>query len=75
MSDYLKSFFDTGKKLLDDTKKPRALATKKQNVADMSQVEADPHKNFIKRTISEKPKKAEVVKDIKKFIEMYEAEL
>jgi hypothetical protein len=30
-------------------------------------VETDPHKVFIKRTIAEKPKKAEVVEEMKRF--------
>ena len=78
MEGFLKEFLSSGKRLLEDTKKARATPTKKGK-ASRSEVdgvqETDPHKIFIKRCISEKPKKAEVVKDIKRFIEGAEAEL
>ena len=77
MDGTLKSLFDTGRKILGDTKAPRPPHRKAKATMEEVQgsVETDPHKNFIKRTVSEKPKKAELIKDIKRFIEQAEAEL
>ena len=76
MSDILKDFLASGRKLLDDTKSPTAKTTKKQPPAvSTAPVETDPHKIFERRTIQEKPKKSEVVEDIKKFIKQAEDEL
>ena len=78
MNETLKAMLDRGSRLLTDTKKTAIPPGKKSKVSMSElggQVENDPHKNFVKRTITEKPKKAEVVKDIKKFIERAEADL
>jgi len=77
MEGFLKEFLSSGKRLLEDTKKAKGLQQKskatRQEVSGA--VETDPHKIFIKRCISEKPKKPEIVKDIKNFIEAAEREL
>lgn len=83
MSDYLKDLIASGKKILADTKQPRKPETvqktpdgKKKPVPPMNTpTESDPHKNFIKRTIQEKPKPKALVEELKKFIESAEAEL
>jgi methionine synthase II (cobalamin-independent) len=76
MSDILKDFLSSGRKLLDDTKSPSAKTTKKQPPGvGTGPVETDPHKIFQRRTIQEKPKKSEVVEDIKKFIKQAEDDL
>lgn len=75
MDGRLKEMFDTGRKLLVDTKKPKPPTMKSSSSASSAPVETDPHKNFVKRTINEKPKKVELLKDIKRFIEQAEAEL
>lgn len=78
MSDYLSQLMKSGKKLLTDTKTP-ATKEKREQVAksatSTAPTETDPHKAFIKRTISEKPKKLEVVEEFKKFIKAEEAKL
>jgi hypothetical protein len=72
----LRDFLSSGRKLLQDTKAPRRALEKKTKVQDAltgEVKETDPHKVFIKRTIQEKPKKAEVITEFKKFIEQAEA--
>ena len=74
----LREFLSSGKKLLQDTKAPRRVLEKKTKTADplTGEVkETDPHKVFVRRTIQEKPKKAEVITEFKKFIEQAEAKL
>jgi len=82
MSDYLKDLLASGKKILADTKQPRKTPTattsdgKKKPVPPMNTpTESDPHKNFVKRTIQEKPKPKALVEEMKRFIESAEAEL
>jgi hypothetical protein len=76
MSEALKDFLASGRKLLGDTKTPTAKTTKKQPPAvGTGPVETDPHKIFQRRTIQEKPKKSEVVEDMKKFIKQAEDKL
>jgi hypothetical protein len=76
MSEALKDFLASGRKLLGDTKTPKAKETKKQPPSVGSgPVETDPHKIFQRRTIQEKPKKSEVVEDMKKFIKQAEDKL
>ena len=76
MSDKLAEFFTTGRKLVSDTKQPKPAHKKKQSATqDIAAFEGDPHKVFIKRTISERPKKLEIIKDIVRFIKAAEAEL
>ena len=81
MSDYLSQILKSGKKLITDTKIP-ASKEKRETVAKSvakaeagGTVDTNPHKAFIKRVSSEKPKKDEVVKDLKRFIEQEEAKL
>lgn len=71
MTDLLRDFLKSGKKLLDDTKAPKRM--KKQ--PDLSEMETDPHRVFVKRTINEKPKPKDLVKELKRFIDAAEAEL
>ena len=81
MSDYLKDILSSGKRILADTKQPRKTEVKtadgkKKPVPAMdTPTESDPHKNFIKRTIQEKPKQKAVVEEIKKFIKSAEDDL
>jgi len=76
MSEALKDFLASGRKLLGDTKTPTAKETKKQPPSVGSgPVETDPHKIFQRRTIQQKPKKSEVVEDMKKFIKQAEDKL
>jgi hypothetical protein len=68
-----RSFLETGKSLLLDTKIPRK---KNQKVSpSLEPLDADPHKALVKRTIANKPKKSELVDDFKKFIKAAEDEL
>ena len=77
MSDYLKSVFETGRKLLTDTKTPRKVTATKgpatKNLAES--LDFDPYKVFSRRCISERPQKAEVVKEIERFIKAAEKDL
>ena len=75
MDGTLKALFDTGRKILGDTKSAKPAHRKPNATMAATPEDADPHKNFIKRTVSEKPKKAELIKDIKRFIEQAEKEL
>ena len=73
----LAAFLQSGRHLLIDTKAPRKSA-KKEKVTKaevMGEMESDPHKIFRKRCIAEKPKKADVVADIRRFIEAAEKDL
>lgn len=75
----LKALMDSGRKVISDSKTPKLAQKKKQVSRDealgVGPAETDPHRVFVKRTINEKPKKAEVVKDIERFIKQAEAEL
>ena len=84
MSDALKDFLASGKKLLNDTKTPRKAPepanTKKGSLPNPAlgsgePVERDPHKLFIRRVVKEKPSKKEVVEQFEKFIEQAESQL
>jgi hypothetical protein len=71
MSSLLKDLLSSGRKILVDTKQPPV--TKKVTGSTIhTPVEADPHKVFVKRTIAEKPKKADVVEDMKRFCKQAE---
>ena len=78
MDENLQRLFKSGKKLLTDTKarKPVTEAPKKGKIPPLgtagNSVETDPHKAFIKRSIQEKPKKADMIKEIQRLIEMEE---
>lgn len=77
MDQTLKNMFESGKALLTDTKtrKPKAVLPKPAKVGFDTQVkeELDPHRKFVKRVIDARPKKADLVEDIKSFIEKAEA--
>jgi hypothetical protein len=77
MSDALKEFLNSGKKIITDTKQPKSLPTKKQVPLQesLSEPSGDRHQVFIKRTIREKPKKTEILEEFKKFVEQAEKEL
>jgi len=75
MDSNLKSFLESGKHLIGDTKK---ILKKKQLAPEplgTQQVELDPHRAFVKNAIQSKPKKAEIVEDFKKFIQLAEDDL
>lgn len=81
MDENIQRLFNTGRKLLVDTKarKPVSEAPKKGKIPPLgtagSVVETDPHRGFVKRCIQEKPKKADMLEDIKRLIQMDEARL
>ena len=79
MDSHLKSIFESGSKILGDTKSAKAPASKKGRAKLATEAqeppETDPHKIFVKRAIREKPKSAEMIKDMKKFIEEAERHL
>jgi hypothetical protein len=75
MSDYLKQFLSKGGKILDDTKEPGI----KKSIAKVAplgtQAPEDPHKAFIDRCIQERPKKIDIVEDLKRFVKIEDAKL
>lgn len=73
----LKALLERGGALLTDTKTPRKAAAKTATVtpAAVGAPESDPYRAFSRRVIQEKPKKSELVKDIKNFIAAAESEL
>ena len=82
MDDHFKHFLDSGKKLLTDTKAPRRVAAPVKGKRDtgpaqpkMSDLSDDPHAVFVRRVVNEKPKKPEIVEQIKRFIVVAEANL
>ena len=80
MDTTLKSLFDSGRKLLADTKAPKPphqgkLKDKVTPASMAKPTESDPYRMFAKRTIHERPKKPELVDDIKRLIEMAEKDL
>ena len=76
MNEAFLAFQQSGKKLLVDTKTP-ATKQKREQIAKNAKepLETDPHKAFVKRTITDKPKKQDVVKEFKRFIEEAESKL
>lgn len=73
----IRDFFASGRRVLLDTKTPRKVAAKVKEADPVTQgpVETDPYRAFSRRVIQDKPKKGEVVKDIKRFIEAAESQL
>lgn len=62
----------SGRKIIDDTKLP-ALKKGKKPIPPMDTMgETDPHRILVKRTIQDKPKKEELVKEFKRFIKIAE---
>jgi hypothetical protein len=74
-SQYLTDVMNAGKKILEDTKAPRRMVKKgeKPKAAAQEPTDNDPHKNLIKRTIQEQPKKSTLVDEFKRFIDSAEA--
>jgi len=72
MGDLLRDFLTSGKKLVGDTKLPPLPKPKGQSKPNIPEPSGDPHKMFIRRTIQERPKKAEVVEEFKRFIKVAE---
>jgi hypothetical protein len=76
MNDALKEFLNSGKRIITDTKLPKAKETKKQpTLESITPQSNDPHHNFIKRVIQNKPKKAEILEDFMKFVDLAEKDL
>ena len=77
MSDALKEFLASGKKIIGDTKQPKSQPTKKQIPLQesLSEPSGDRHQVFIKRVIREKPKKSEILEEFMKIVEEAEKEL
>ena len=77
MSSYLKDVLSSGRKILGDTKQlpikdSKDGKAKPKPSSIHNPPESDPHKVFIKRAISERPKKTEMIDEIKKFIKQAE---
>lgn len=76
MDQTLKAMFESGKALLSDTKQPRkspAQGKKGPATKDLAgPPETDPFRIFIRKCTSEKMKKADMVKDIERFIKSAE---
>ena len=79
MDGALKDFLASGKKILTDCKQPatkkdtpKEKAIKKDMIQEASG-SRDPHKEFIRKTIKDKPKKSEVVEQLRTFIDQAEA--
>jgi len=66
MSSVFKDFMSSGRKILADTKQPPTEKKAKPSTIN-NPPEGDPHKVFVKRAIAEKPKKADIVEEMKRF--------
>lgn len=77
MDTHFKEFLASGRTLLLDTKTPRKVvpASRKIKKEDMGIAETDPYKAFVRRVVQEKPKKTEIVKELKRFAEAAESQL
>lgn len=78
MSDTLKEFLSSGKRMIFDTKQPKIKTVpvaSKAKEAMMDGEERDPHKRFVKYCIKNKPDTKEFLKEIQKFIDEAEAKL
>lgn len=79
MSDgFVAEFLKSGKALISDTKTPKVKsesvkATKPEQKALV--VDSDAHKVLIRRAVTDKMKKSDLVEEFKKFILAAEAEL
>jgi hypothetical protein len=74
MSAYLQEFMKSGRTILEDTKTPKPVQKKKDKAVVPSEAEcSDPHKLLIRKTIQEKPKKADLIEEFGKFIKQAEA--
>ena len=73
---FLNQLFKSGKVILTDTKLPASKEKREKIVKNAQEpVESDPHKAFIKKTITDKPKKEDIVKSFKQFIQVAESKL
>lgn len=72
----LQALLKDGKTILTDTKVP-AGKEKREKIAKNAQAppESDPHKAFVKRVITDKPGREDVVKEFERFIKEAEARL
>ena len=81
MSDILRNFLSSGKELLVDTKVRKKVVPEKgkktlPEPAKGSSIDSsDPHEVFVKKSIADKPKKADIVKQIQKFCREEDAKL
>lgn len=75
-SSVLQNLLKDGKTILLDTKIP-ATKEKREKIAKNAQqpLDSDPHRAFVKRTITDKPDKDELVKDLERFIKEAESKL
>jgi hypothetical protein len=74
-SDYLNQVLSNGVNILTDTKTPKKPKAPATSIEKAKVPETDPHKAFVRRCIAERPKKEDVVKDLKRFIDAAEAEM
>lgn len=75
-SSYLTQLLKSGKQILTDTKIPASKEKREKIVKNAQEPpDSDPHKAFIKKTITEKPSKEDVVKDFERFIKEAESKL
>ena len=74
MDSTLKAFVESGRRLLVDTKQRKAAGAKKPNPSKdlIEPAETDPYRVFVRRVIAERPGKAEMLKDIQRFIKAAE---
>lgn len=80
MDKHLQELFQSGKRLLLDTKTPKqakakTAAVKVKGAAAGGAAIDDPHTSFVRRCIRDKPSKKDVVEMFKTFIEAAEAKL
>jgi hypothetical protein len=78
MSDVLKEFMASGKRMIADTKlkKPKTEGPPKSTKGDvLDGDEVDPHKRFVKYCIKNKPATKDIIKEFERFIEAEEAKL
>ena len=77
MSESLKEFLNSGRKLITNTKIKMIKNTSKEAkvLKDKPITNEDPHQVFVRRTILEKPKKSEIVEEFIKFIKSAEEKL
>jgi hypothetical protein len=75
-SSYLTNLLKSGRQILTDTKLP-ATKEKREKIVQNAQapIESDPHRAFVKKTITEKPSKEDIVKDFERFIKEAESKL
>ena len=69
-----KNFLQSGRTILRDTKMPRKIPAnvakkgKEAHQLKESPVSDDPHKVFVRKVVTEKPKKKDILEQIKRFI-------